>query len=528
MVLPFSAEYLNSTDGGIYWPEKHQAFWQLGDVPSGEGGVISVDVRFFWGLPDNLQDEAMGLLLATNIEDCPLDPAPYLSYTPRSFTGSTDLSAAQVEQDRQSYPDLETIYQDALTQGYQFVDAVEKQTNSGALIRQITLIDFDRAIVMYLLRQGSRVQASIYTPDSFGVRTATGGYVRDLASGNVDYWGSWAGATELSLAEMQVLDEGRASSTALWKTCPGWLVANKIKAIGSLLNANDCYICKNTGNPDACAKCGGTVSGLPGVGEAVDTLRCGSDCADNPDSHLCTADKRTCDQSLWNIYHLLDVPNYKVLRCLGGRYAPLPEVVTCAFGTKCVEDQGCVDCNASGADCNRTSVRIARDPNAKYGPVGELLPGQTVTYTVTYENEGGGTAFGVFVADELSEHFDPASVVLTGDGTFYPESRLISWNVGELAPKGEIGSEGAVTVTAKLKNNLPSGTVIRNQATVYFPSVPEVTPTNAVVNTIQALVADPQSLTVESGQSLAVVLTGKDAAGATVSYALVDEPIYAR
>ncbi len=526
VVLPFSAEYLNSTDDGIYWPEKHQAFWRLGDLSPGEGGVISVNVRFFWGLPDDLQDEAMGLLLAANIEDCPLDPQPYRTYTQRSFTATTELATAEVNQDRQSYADLETIYQDALAQGYQFVNAVEKQTNSGAVIRQITLIRFERASVMYLLRQGSRVQALIYEPDAFGVRTATGGYVRDLAGGNITYWGSWSGSGQLSLAETQILDEGACFFNCVVENLPGWLVSNKVKAIGSLLAANDCYICKTTGNEDACLKCGGAIRDLPGVGEAVDTLRCGSDCAENPDSHLCSADKRTCDQSLWNIYHLLDVPTYKVLRCLGGRYAPLPEIVTCAFGTKCVEDQGCVDCNASGADCNRTSVRIARDPNAKYGPPGELLPGQTVTYTVTYENEGGGTAFGVFVVDELSEYFDPGSIVLSEDGTFYPESRLISWNVGELAPKGEIGSEGVVTLTATLKHGLPSGTVIRNQATVYFPSVPEVTPTNAVVNTIQALVAEPQTLAVESGQPLAIALTGKDASAATLSYMLVDEPLY--
>jgi len=177
-------------------------------------------------------------------------------------------------------------------------------------------------------------------------------------------------------------------------------------------------------------------------------------------------------------------------------------------------------------DCQQTTFTVARDPNAKYGAEGDLLPSQWVTYTITYENEGEGRAYGVFVVDELSEHFDETTLTVYGDGDFYTGTRTLSWYVGELAPKGEVGSEGAVTFTVKLKDNLPSGTAISNQAVVHFPSVPETTPTNLVVNTIQPLVAHPQSLEVESGQPLALTLTGIDASNRALTYALVDAPLF--
>jgi len=43
-------------------------------------------------------------------------------------------------------------------------------------------------------------------------------------------------------------------------------------------------------------------------------------------------------------------------------------------------------------ESNLLSMAVARDPNAKYGPQGYVTAGQTLNYTVEFENEGEGIA----------------------------------------------------------------------------------------------------------------------------------------
>jgi hypothetical protein len=169
---------------------------------------------------------------------------------------------------------------------------------------------------------------------------------------------------------------------------------------------------------------------------------------------------------------------------------------------------------------------LAHDPNAKYGPAGDLLPGQQVTYTIAYENEGAGRAYGVFVVDPLSDAFDDRTLVAYGAASYLSASRTLVWQVGELAPQGEPGSTGAVTFTARLRDDLPGGTAVINQAVVHFPSVPEETPTNPVVNLIQPLAGVPQTLALEAGQSLPITLQGRDVVNSALSYAIADAPLH--
>ena len=149
-----------------------------------------------------------------------------------------------------------------------------------------------------------------------------------------------------------------------------------------------------------------------------------------------------------------------------------------------------------------------------YGPAGDLLPGQLVNYTIAYENVGEGTAFGVFIVNKLPDGvFDLATLQIGNGGSYSAGSKSITWDVGDLAPKGQDGAKGTVAYSVRLRSDLPSGTIIPNQAVVHFPSVPEETPTNRLTNVIQPLVAEPQSLTTEAGKPIAVTLSGRDAVG---------------
>lgn len=170
-------------------------------------------------------------------------------------------------------------------------------------------------------------------------------------------------------------------------------------------------------------------------------------------------------------------------------------------------------------------VVTSKDPNAKYGPTGDVVPGQTITYRITYENVGEAEAFDVFIMDPLSEHFNDATLTLSDGGRFITTTRTLMWEVGTLAPRGQPGSEGEVTFSVQLKTGLPSGTVILNQAVVHFPTVPEVTPTNPVVSVVQPLAALGQEVETEAGDPLPIVLVGRDAANAPLTYTIVEGPI---
>ena len=170
-------------------------------------------------------------------------------------------------------------------------------------------------------------------------------------------------------------------------------------------------------------------------------------------------------------------------------------------------------------------MQVARDPNEKFGPVGDVVPGQVMSYTITYENEGQGTAFGVYIEDRLGENFDDSTIQVFGPGQYIPASRMLTWDIGELTPKGQPGSTGTISFTVRLKTGLASGTVITNTAVVYFPSVPETTPTNVVVNVVQPLRAVPRTLRTPAMTPIEVRLEGVDASNASLTFIIVDEPL---
>ena len=143
-------------------------------------------------------------------------------------------------------------------------------------------------------------------------------------------------------------------------------------------------------------------------------------------------------------------------------------------------------------DSHSQEVITAGDPNIKYGPEGFVLPGQKLNYAVEYENEGEGIAFGVYFTDTLDEDlndstleigpvFNKDGVKIAEAGTYDPNTRTITWFVGEVGP-----SEGGYAeFSVNVRDDAPDGIEIINFATVYFPSVPEETRTNGIVSVVR-------------------------------------------
>ncbi|MGR3311482.1 MAG: hypothetical protein ACUZ77_12015 [Candidatus Brocadiales bacterium] len=140
-------------------------------------------------------------------------------------------------------------------------------------------------------------------------------------------------------------------------------------------------------------------------------------------------------------------------------------------------------------------ITAAQDPNIKFGPGGAVLAGQQLDYSVEFENEGEGIAFGVNFTDTLDEDLDDSTLVIgpvfqiidnikgpeiAPPGTYDPATRTITWLVGEVGP----GEGGIADFSVNVRGDAPMGTEIINFGVVNFPSVPEVTPTNAIVSVI--------------------------------------------
>ena len=134
-------------------------------------------------------------------------------------------------------------------------------------------------------------------------------------------------------------------------------------------------------------------------------------------------------------------------------------------------------------------VSCAHDPNVKYGPERHVPQDQCLNYTIEYENEGDGTAFGVYFTDTLDQALDTSTLVIgpvystsTGSqiadaGIYNATTRTINWTVGEVPP----GEGGYANISIKWLESVPDETVATNYATVYFPSAFEKTQTNTII-----------------------------------------------
>lgn len=123
-------------------------------------------------------------------------------------------------------------------------------------------------------------------------------------------------------------------------------------------------------------------------------------------------------------------------------------------------------------------IETARDPNAKHVDREFAQPGELMNFTIEFENEGEGIAYGVYITDTLEEDIDTTSLILqSGEVAVYdPATRTITWYIGEVGP----GGKGERHFSARVRPEAVCGDEVTNYATVYFPSVPETTPTNGV------------------------------------------------
>jgi len=530
--LPYLATYQSSTPQGTYWPQRHEVFWELGDLPAGTAARTAIRVEYGWGIPRDTEDNLAAVLVGQNYQADMLDRTEYQTYTALSATATQPLTQAQWEAEAGTNPDLNTLYAQAQNDGYTWASGERVTLNNGTIHVKATLLHLQSRAIRILQVEGGKAQAVTHTTNFYRAEDVNGGMIWDMVTNEQRYWGDWdptvgAAWPGTRISPESCDDAGCCLSNCLAKVAVNAVAGKFSKALSAAMTAQGCATAFRTQDPSALAQCAASineelvsVNGVPILGELAGITQCLALCAGDPNSNDCTTDLVTCEPSWSNLYDWIDVPSRTIWRCNDGCFSSVPEYVPCALGECCVPGKGCV----SGDACKRSINDPPRDPNAKYGPAGDLIPGQWVNYVIEYENVGAGAAEGVYITDDLNEVFDQVTLQVGTNATYYSSARLLTWSIGQLAPVGQPGSTGQVTLTVRLRDGLPGGTIVPNQATVFFPSVPEETPTGTVINLVQPLVATPQSLTTDYMIPLPITLGGQEVSGLPLTYQVMKQP----
>ncbi len=557
--LPRDGEIVAASKGVKHWKKRRHIFWQPGDLAPGGVQTFYLTVEYKWSTPPGTMELTMGGVTGVPGVSSVFNASDYLNYSAAQLSGTQVLTAAQLASELAASPGLNQMYQSALAQEYLHGAAFRLTYVGDPPLIRIILFDFPQRKVMILQQQGARLLATVTDPQAVVVSDTEGGDRYDLVTRQHGFFGGWASpATGLDAGNAPAGDPTFTNCmyNCIQSEVPEWILSKYSAVADVALTGVDCLKAQASLEQDDAASCAASIQDeIPIAGELLDIAKCAKDCNEDPTSNYCTENKVTCGCTGARTFGMCwgqDAVETWTCDTETGVMGWTPSSITgCPSNidapTKCV-DGACVlcsnepesevnaaleavppeQCSADGGACatQPTLIIIPKDPNAKYGPEGDLVPGQLVTYTITYENEGAGEAYGVFVVDELSEGFDFSTLSIQGEADFVERTRQIFWNVGKLAPKGQPGASGVVTFTVRLKDDLPSGTVVYNQAAVYFPSVPEVTPTNPVINLVASLAAVPQQVQVDAGSSVNIHLAGREVSSAPLTFSIARKPLY--
>lgn len=529
--FPGDFRYVSSTNDGVMRDDtdSYQVFWKLGNFESLEGGKLSVTVELPWGMAEGSSTIA-GTVAARNL-DSVIDVDDYLNYSPLKIVSDELLTQDLIDDVLATDPELNELYEYALSEGYEFHGTAEHaELNDGSWITLFVLLDKVNRVPVFLYRTGDAVVLEKFEGDAYTRFDQHGGYSVDLENLTMESWGTWA--------EEQSPSRVTCIINCFGPKIPYMALKQIFWAVGAVDAGIDCFKCFQFGDVTSCAQCTAalTLDNVPAVGPILTLTKCIGDCLGDPYSHFCTKDKKWCGTSIYGYLAGLDTVYIQECRP-DGNYFPFYKRLPCSAPLKCFNGE-CIhprdiEC---GGPCDPTTGRTVavyrprpviiqpgRDPNAKSVDFqGGVIPGQTLTYTIEYENEGLGTAYNVFILDELDPNLDEASLVINDGGAYTDSIRLLEWFVGTVPP----GGQGSVTFSVNVKDGLTNGTVITNHANVHFPSVPEITPTNPVVNVVRTIVADPQSVETISGSPVPITLAGRDIYGSSLTYSVTSDPLY--
>lgn len=509
--LPEEAEYIQSAPDGEYWPGRHQVVWKLGDVSPGQSAYRAVQVRYGWGLEAHRMTYATGLVAAENLPNDLIDLDEYLAYEEVMIISFDELSDQELANLLAANPELDALYQDAVGQGFIYYGAARLQNLSDGT-DQVSLPMINTAApgeTIYLSHRVAGSQRLHETPTSLLGNCPAASYEYDYQTGRLDLRDPFGGARRKTLTsggrQSSILGCGDFGLDDCLRNC---LIENLYSHQFDEGASSHCRTCYLYGGD--CSLCAFDLSFFHGP--AVETVaeQCQDICGDpgRRDYFKCDRDSRQCVNSGTRMVtpcedcELDTSQNY---------------LEACPQNTRCVNGS----CRPIfWPETHPIEVLVAGDPNHMAGPEA-LAPGQTVSYTISFENVGEGNAYGVYVESRLPALYDASTLNLNDGGVYFPASRTLLWEVGELAP----GAGGTTGFEVQVPAEAVSGTVVVASATVYFPSVPETTPTGDVVSIVQDVVAYSQRVGTTEEVPVPITLGGYTPSGNPLDFEVLVDPL---
>lgn len=537
VVVPELARPSNDNPGER-WPQKNQVVWKLGEFAPGQSFDAYTHATYRWGLPAHLMTQVSVRLVARNFPDPAVNLDTYWNYVPTTITDQHTLSSSQISATLFTDPELLGLYQDALAQGFKFYGTAYTQTlSTGTSSLDLVLIDPQRPSEVVLVRRVNDRRFVLHTtPTTLSAYNRTGGWSRSLETGAWSYWGEWnaSNAPMLNNVVQKPCGPNEICTNPTWGQCfrncllgnlPNWLLGKYLSWFGDAQSAQACADCAAYGGNSECAACAAAIAekalDVEGISVGVDTYNCAADCNDpaKKGDYVCSGDKVECGQ--FGLYGAMGINTRRRYTC---------DKYHCIFlwgyeDSPCAMGESCDDCCLRTGDCTPPppgldiEIRTAHDPNALYGP-NRAAPGELLTYTVEYENLGEGTAYGVYVIDQLPAYLDRTSLQINSNGALLANPDRIVWPIGTVISH----TGGSLSFSARVATNTLSGTLVINRATVYFPSVPETTPTNDIVTLIETVSAHTQQIETRGGVPVTFTLSSSSGSAQPLTYHVIETP----
>ncbi|MGH7392262.1 MAG: DUF11 domain-containing protein [Candidatus Rokuibacteriota bacterium] len=132
--------------------------------------------------------------------------------------------------------------------------------------------------------------------------------------------------------------------------------------------------------------------------------------------------------------------------------------------------------------------RKVSDPAVGAGGLGVTEAGQTIAYTLHYENIGTADAHDVRIIDVLHPDLDDTTLVVNDGGSYDPVKRTLVWRDLVVPP----ATPRAVSFSVAVRSDAPPLTRIRNVGTIVFPDA--VPPSRIDTNATEHIVKAPGQL----------------------------------
>ncbi len=138
---------------------------------------------------------------------------------------------------------------------------------------------------------------------------------------------------------------------------------------------------------------------------------------------------------------------------------------------------------ANNKDTLRVKVVAACDPNDKNANVEQARPGlSSLDYHIRFQNTGTDTAFKVVIVDTLESYFKIEELQINDASHSYDlnvlDDHILVWTFDNIllpdSGANQLGSQGFIDFTIGVDNTLPLGSIIDNDAEIYFDYQPAV------------------------------------------------------